>query len=370
MLTRHLLYSLLAVFSTLLCLFLTPNVASAEQEPAAKEQTPDTPDLSPEIESSIKPEASSHTFEEALRFQSAMEIEIGLRLFDEGDDYRAITALKRYQLLAATPEADHLTYLLIGDIYRRNQHHDLAIRHFWDASKAAASYSPLHTLASYHLGLQEVCTSMGAYAYCYPQLKELEDTLRQENQPRLLDLARYHRYFIETLHQSPPQNWEPFADPALERATNELVERQELLDRLPLKSPALAGTLSALLPGAGQLYLGRWTDALLAFSFTALFAGATAYSHFGLDSLPFTITSGLLTLGFYSGNITNAVVDARRINATRYEDFFDTLHQDLWPRLYLKVDQNEVDYDYRFDWPGLLDEQDLSHQPPPIPTIL
>lgn len=344
-------------------------IAEETPEPAAEQAPEPAAEEAPPLED-IPPASPAPTFEDAISFQSAIEIELGLRLFDEGDDYRAITALKRHRLLAATPQADHLTNLLIGDIYRRNQHEELAISHFWQASEVAATFSPRHSLASYHLGLQEVCTTMGAYAFCYPRLQELEESLHEYNEPHLQDLARYHRYFIETVLQSPPQSWESFADPSLERAAQELLSRQELFDRLPLKSPALAGTLSAIIPGAGQLYLGRWVDALLAIGFTGIFAGATAYSHFGLKNIPLTITSGLFTLSFYAGNITNAVVDARRINANRYEDYFQSLHQDLWPRLFLQVQDNQVDYQYRFDWPGILDDQDLSTEPPPIPDLL
>ena len=43
----------------------------------------------------------------------------------------------------------------------------------------------------------------------------------------------------------------------------------------PSKSPLLAGSLSALLPGAGQFYAGSWQSGTLAFVLNALFLSST-----------------------------------------------------------------------------------------------
>ncbi len=301
-----------------------------------------------------------HTFEDHVEMQAAVEIEIGLRLFEEGDDYRAITALKRYRLLADSADADRLSNLIIGDIYRRNEHSELAFRHFWLASRAAPD-----DFGAYHLGLQELCVSLKAYASCRPGLDEVAQAAHQQGDHQMAELAIYHGDFVEFVMGLQRTDEPDFTDPNLQRAALELRGRADLFEDLPTKSPAAAGIFSAILPGAGQAYVGRWADAGLAFASTGLLAGATAYSHFGLESLPLTIVSGLLTVGFYSGNIANAVVDARNHNARLYDDFFDALHRDLWPRLYLQIDDNQVDYDYRFDWPGLAEPDDADPPAPP-----
>lgn len=324
----------------------------------------------PEPQPEVVEEEEVDEFARHLSFQSAVEMEIGLRLYQEGDDYRAITSLKRYRLLSASPDADYLSHLIIGDIYRRNEYPSLALRHFWDASRAGVELDQSRALQAYHLGLQEICVSMRAYPNCHPMLRDLEEGFEEIDHVEGAELARYHRRFVEFVLRAPPSLDEDFSDPALQRAARELHDRHQVFDDLPLRRPALAGILSAIIPGAGQAYNGRWLDAALALGFTGLFAGATAYSYLGLDSIPLTVTSGIFALGFYSGNITNAIVDARRHNASVYDDFFEGLHEDLWPRHRFFVDDGEVHYDYRFDWPGRVEPTPEDVEPPPIPGML
>lgn len=317
-----------------------PVVDDGAEEPSADEDAPQP-----------APTEAPDAFEKHLNMEAAIEVEIGLRLFEEGDDYRAITALKRYRLLADSRDADRLANLIIGDIYRRNEFDDLARRHFLAAHRADPD-----DLGARHLGIQQLCVALKAYATCRPELDELRQDAA-DNHPELAELASYHGEFVDFVMGYQQRDGPDFRDPNLQRAALELRSRADVFDELPMKSPLGAGLLSALIPGLGQAYVGRWADAGLAFASTGILAGATSYSYFGLESLPLTIASGLLTLGFYSGNIANAVVDARTHNARLYDDFFDGLHRDLWPRLYLEVDDNEIDYDYRFDWPGLMEPE-------------
>jgi hypothetical protein len=82
------------------------------------------------------------------------------------------------------------------------------------------------------------------------------------------------------------------------------------------KSPALAATFSALLPGSGKVYAGAWKDGLV----NALFVGANAYTTYrgfrnqGLNS-PYVWIFGGLTTGFYLGNIYGAHKQAKKYNA-------------------------------------------------------
>ncbi len=90
------------------------------------------------------------------------------------------------------------------------------------------------------------------------------------------------------------------------------------------KSPALAGTLSALVPGAGQLYVGRTRDAAAAFLLNAAFVWAAVASfEKGND-----VAGGILVAfeaGWYSGNIFNAVGSAHKYNRRLRQQFLDDL---------------------------------------------
>ncbi|MGE4157462.1 MAG: hypothetical protein AB7F75_00010 [Planctomycetota bacterium] len=72
------------------------------------------------------------------------------------------------------------------------------------------------------------------------------------------------------------------------------------------QKPWLAGTLSAILPGAGQLYAGKPQAAAGAFVVNAILIGATIES-FDEDHEILGAGLGILALGFYVGNIYGAV---------------------------------------------------------------
>ena len=97
----------------------------------------------------------------------------------------------------------------------------------------------------------------------------------------------------------------------------------EWLDRSQ-KSPRLAGTLSAVLPGAGQGYVGKWSDATLAFVLNGVFIwGSVEAFHQDED----VAGSFLLAMEatWYFGNIYNAVNGAQKFNRATDERFFDTV---------------------------------------------
>ncbi|MES2801260.1 MAG: hypothetical protein V4654_02110 [Bdellovibrionota bacterium] len=79
------------------------------------------------------------------------------------------------------------------------------------------------------------------------------------------------------------------------------------------KSPALAGTMSAFLPGAGQAYTGSWQSGAMAFVINALFLSATLElaDH---DLHAASLASGVVFSITYLGNILNAAESARIYN--------------------------------------------------------
>lgn len=79
-----------------------------------------------------------------------------------------------------------------------------------------------------------------------------------------------------------------------------------IIQKRPPKSPAAAGILAALLPGAGSLYNGLYTKGIL---FIVVFAGLISMQDRG--GQPFF---GLLIAGFYFFQIIDSVNNARAIN--------------------------------------------------------
>jgi len=114
------------------------------------------------------------------------------------------------------------------------------------------------------------------------------------------------------------------------------------IDNIPRKSPAVAGTLAAIIPGAGHLYTERRRDALVAF----LLNGAFIWSAVELFDDEKYVTGGIVTffeLGWYTGNIYSAVSSAHKFNRRKKKDFLQGL-RDRVTLSYLHDRNNAGDY--------------------------
>lgn len=88
---------------------------------------------------------------------------------------------------------------------------------------------------------------------------------------------------------------------------------------VPFRSPPAAGVMSALLPGSGQAYAGRWGEAASALVVNGLLIASAV--ELGRRQLWFGMGVVLVfESGFYGGNIMNAVNGARRFNRRTWED--------------------------------------------------
>jgi len=107
------------------------------------------------------------------------------------------------------------------------------------------------------------------------------------------------------------------------------------------KSPALAGTFSALLPGAGQLYTGHRRDAALSLALNAAFIGA-AVEAFDNDSPILGSILVCFELGWYGGNIVNAVNHAHHFNRDAQQSRLEELRQRFGIDLRVEGDSSGV----------------------------
>jgi TM2 domain-containing membrane protein YozV len=86
------------------------------------------------------------------------------------------------------------------------------------------------------------------------------------------------------------------------------------------KSPKIAGTLSAIVPGAGQLYLNRKRDATAAFILNGLFIWGIIEAIENDESAVAAIL-GVFEVGWYGGNIYSAVNGAHKHNRKLKDSF-------------------------------------------------
>ena len=108
----------------------------------------------------------------------------------------------------------------------------------------------------------------------------------------------------------------PASDSTTRRRIETLASFVEQGPRLPHRSSRLAGTMSAILPGSGQMYAGRGADGLRHLLFNAAMI-LTTISFARGEHVPAAFLTGSLALTFYTGNIRGAAASAKRFNRER-----------------------------------------------------
>lgn len=237
-------------------------------------------------------------------------------LFAEGDYYRAITEYKRLlHLHPANPDADSARYA-IGLSYWRGEKWEAAIDAFRDVEPSGDD--PFWSRRA--------------------QLMLGESTYRKGDFPDALDVfAAYARNPAETefvpdarmraaqclflMGKSPPPL---VGEGSGSDRLGVFSRRLEEAPRIPRKSPALAGALSAILPGAGQLYVRRPRDAGISF---LLNGGLIALAIVAFDNDE-PVAGALISaveVSWYAGNVYGAVSGAHKFNRAERRRFIDRL---------------------------------------------
>jgi tetratricopeptide (TPR) repeat protein len=249
------------------------------------------------------------------------QFEYAESLFEEGDYYRAITEYKRYIFFFSEGEKTARCYFRIGESYFNAKKWTSAI----DALKVFITrfpYSPMLNDAFYLKGMAE------------KNLKRYEDALSTLDKIIKTSSGEYRN---KAIYQSAlifvdMGEWKKAGDTFLKIPKESLLfpaarnfsSGLEYIDNLPAKSPAIAGSLAAVVPGAGHLYTERPRDALVAFLLNGTFIWA-AVELFDDEKY---VAGGIVTffeLGWYSGNIYSAVSSTHKYNRRVKEEFLQNL---------------------------------------------
>ncbi|MFZ4402631.1 MAG: hypothetical protein ACOYOK_00890 [Pseudobdellovibrionaceae bacterium] len=101
-----------------------------------------------------------------------------------------------------------------------------------------------------------------------------------------------------------------------------------------LKKPWLAGSMSAILPGLGQVYNGNYQSAAISFVLNSLFlATALELSNKGLNTS--AVAAGLIFSFTYTGNILSSIESSKQINLQHQKEGLDQLRKEKIPDLEL-----------------------------------
>jgi hypothetical protein len=249
-------------------------------------------------------------------------------LFDQGDYCRAITEYERFVFLfpddVKVPEVE----LRIALSYLEGKQSEPARRRL----RALMEQHPgTLTARRATLMLAELYRTEEAFG---PAATELDQYLSKYPSAENLDAVRL---FDGMCHLRAGENelakevlGEVASTSTLHKASVDMAAEMEKYSSLPRKSPVLAGTLSAVLPGAGQVYVGRYQDAVLAFVLNGVLIWA-AYESFDNGE---NVTGAILSVveaGWYFGNIYNAMNNAHKFNRREHQRFFETLEVRFGP---------------------------------------
>ena len=103
----------------------------------------------------------------------------------------------------------------------------------------------------------------------------------------------------------------------IDKTLSEIVDKSLLIKK---KSPVLAGIFSAIVPGSGKVYAGRWTDGLVSFLMTssAGFVAIRGISKNKNNFYPWAM--GTMSVVYYSGNIFGSAKLAKNINKNKEDE--------------------------------------------------
>jgi tetratricopeptide (TPR) repeat protein len=244
------------------------------------------------------------------------------QLMREGEYFRAITEYRRFLFCYPDDPRRAMVHFSIGLAFYRGESYVEALQTFREVTQLYP-----HTAYGKQAWLWqgESLIRQGQYTTAEQLYSEItarfpHDRIGQQARYKRAWTLLYRRQWREAATQF--QQVTPDSD----LYQNAQLLAQEILvgERLPTKSPILAGILSGLLPGSGQLYNGRLGDALLAFFLNSLFiVGAVEAIHSNNPAV-----AGILSFfeaSWYAGNVYGAINGANKYNRHITEIFLRNL---------------------------------------------
>jgi len=244
-------------------------------------------------------------------------------LFKEGDYYRAISEYKRFIHYYPSAKSVETASFRIAESYYKARRWQDAIKLFKEFIDKYPGSAMIYD-AFFLKGLSE------------KNLKQYDEALLsfEEILKRATGQVRHRAIYESALVYVEREDWgrarETFSKIPVESGLHDSAGRWRSgllrINELPEKSPAVAGTLAALIPGSGHVYTERYRDALVSF----LLNGAFIFAAIELFRHDNDIAGGIVTffeVGWYTGNIYSAVSSAHKYNRRVKDEFIQKLKE-------------------------------------------
>jgi tetratricopeptide (TPR) repeat protein len=255
-------------------------------------------------------------------------------LYDQREYFRAVTEFKRYEFDLGTPEAAQRGETAVAVCYQRAREWARA-RDAWRGLLARFPDDAHAPEYAYRMG--ECLVGGGEFATGAAVLAELV-----KRAPAADPFADDAQFLLGSAHLAQGALPEALAayraylaaypQGALAPAAHLFITRLPRIAALRRKSPALAGLLSAVVPGLGQVYAGRARDGLTALLVNAGMAALTYKQFDARDTTGGVVLAGVGST-LYFGNIYGAANAAVKANARQQETQLDALVREAQPRI-------------------------------------
>jgi hypothetical protein len=263
------------------------------------------------------------------RITASKQLDFTRSLLEDGEHFRAVGEGRRYLVFFDDCGEVDSARLLVGLSYQR-------AKQWEEARETFRSLAGSATDATGHmarLAFADTLFRQERYQAAAANYKEFADKVSESSYAAY---ARYRQGFSELLDRRPVVAKQVFLTVPegsdVSRHSLQLAEATGGFDDLPSRSPALAGIMSAIIPGAGQAYTGRWVDGSISLLVNAGF-GIAAWQAYQNDLPVVAILVGLFELGWYTGNIFSAVNYAHKYNERALEGYQrDLMQRDLVER--------------------------------------
>lgn len=255
--------------------------------------------------------------DQGIYLTEELQLRVADSFLEEGEYYRAVTEYKRFAILFPGAPKGEYALFRTGMAYFLGDEYGDALRAF----EAVGERYPdgcYHVPARYFAGLslwkkKDFAGAADAFELVVRSSPDSPFSPRALAARSLLELDRDDPAAAMAVLQRFVDGWPDHPEVARVREAQVLLQQY---GNLPQKSELLAGVLSAILPGAGYVYAGRYGDGIASFLVNALFIAATAtavhqewYAAAGI--------SGGIGLPFYLGNIYGSANAARKWNRGR-----------------------------------------------------
>jgi len=250
---------------------------------------------------------------------------LGDYFFEDGDYYRAVTEYKRFLFFfPASLRAEEARWKIASSYFQGKK---------WDEALSAAD-----ELLKRHPSSPWAAEAILLKGRCWMEKKEFSQARHHFTRTKEVSPgspAAQEAQWQSAVSYLQEERWKEAAaefrkvdrESKLYPRAERWAQGMDRIEEIPQKSPATAGVLAAVLPGAGHLYGERYRDAGIAFVLNAAFIWGMveAFEHKNY------VVGGILTffeLGWYSGNIYSAVSGAHKYNREKKKEYLDLLEKE------------------------------------------